>query len=74
MSVNASSDASIQGQAAAPAVDSAGQQRTPLGFIVDEESSIRHFMSLILQGTGIDTMEFATGRISARRGPRVRPT
>ncbi len=35
--------------------------RTPLGFVVDEESSIRHFVSLILQGTGVDTMEFADG-------------
>ncbi len=42
--------------AAAPV---AGLARTPLCFVVDEENSIRHFVSLILQGTGIDTMEFA---------------
>jgi EAL domain-containing protein (putative c-di-GMP-specific phosphodiesterase class I) len=34
---------------------------TPLCFVVDEETSIRHFLSLILQGTGVDTMEFADG-------------
>jgi EAL domain-containing protein (putative c-di-GMP-specific phosphodiesterase class I)/CheY-like chemotaxis protein len=35
--------------------------RTPLCFVIDGESTIRHFVSLILQGTGIDTMEFAEG-------------
>src|SRR3979411_3289995 len=34
-------------------------QRVPLCFVVDEETSIRHFLSLILQGAGIDTQEFA---------------
>ena len=38
-----------------------GHARTALAFVVDEESSIRHFVSLILQGIGIDTMEFADG-------------
>src|SRR5579875_2461763 len=33
----------------------------PLCFVVDEESSIRHFLSLVLHGAGIDTMEFAEG-------------
>src|SRR5579872_5090268 len=33
----------------------------PLCFVVDEESSIRHFVSLILHGAGIDTMEFPDG-------------
>ncbi|MBI4273240.1 MAG: EAL domain-containing response regulator [Rhizobiales bacterium] len=35
--------------------------RTPVCFVVDEESSIRHFVSLIMQGSGIDTEEFADG-------------
>ena len=35
--------------------------RTPLSFVIDEEGSIRHFISLILQGSGVDTMEFADG-------------
>ncbi|MBV6487819.1 MAG: EAL domain-containing response regulator [Pseudorhodoplanes sp.] len=34
---------------------------TPCCFIVDEDSSIRHFLSLIMQGSGIDSEEFADG-------------
>jgi CheY-like chemotaxis protein len=34
----------------------------PLCFVVDEDPSIRHFLSLILHGSGIDTMEFAEGK------------
>jgi EAL domain-containing protein (putative c-di-GMP-specific phosphodiesterase class I) len=45
---------------AAPAPQAPGG--TPLCFVVDEESSIRHFVSLIMQGTGVDTEEFADGR------------
>jgi EAL domain-containing protein (putative c-di-GMP-specific phosphodiesterase class I)/FixJ family two-component response regulator len=37
------------------------ERRTPLCFIVDGEDSIRHFVSLILQGSGVDTMEFPDG-------------
>lgn len=33
----------------------------PLCYVVDEEASIRHFLSLVLHGSGIDTMEFAEG-------------
>jgi EAL domain-containing protein (putative c-di-GMP-specific phosphodiesterase class I)/CheY-like chemotaxis protein len=46
--------------------------RTPLAFVVDEESSIRHFVSLILQGSGVDTMEFADGA-GFRRAKSARP-
>ena len=50
---------------AAPATDVAivphAGRRTPLCFIVDGEGSIRHFVSLILQGSGVDTMEFPDG-------------
>ncbi|MBI3759966.1 MAG: EAL domain-containing response regulator [Deltaproteobacteria bacterium] len=38
-----------------------GRGRTPLAVIVDEESSDRHFVSLIMQGSGVDTIEFADG-------------
>ena len=34
---------------------------TPLCFVVDDESTLRHFVSLILQSSGIDTMEFVDG-------------
>jgi EAL domain-containing protein (putative c-di-GMP-specific phosphodiesterase class I)/FixJ family two-component response regulator len=33
----------------------------PLCYVVDEEASIRHFLSLLLHGSGIDTMEFPDG-------------
>ena len=34
---------------------------TPLCYVVDEEPSIRHFLSLVLHGSGIDTVEFPDG-------------
>jgi EAL domain-containing protein (putative c-di-GMP-specific phosphodiesterase class I)/CheY-like chemotaxis protein len=33
----------------------------PLCYAVDEEASIRHFLSLVLHGSGVDTMEFSDG-------------
>lgn len=33
----------------------------PICYVVDEESSIRHFLSLVLHGAGIDTVEFPDG-------------
>jgi EAL domain-containing protein (putative c-di-GMP-specific phosphodiesterase class I)/CheY-like chemotaxis protein len=42
--------------AAKPAPGSA-----PLCFVVDQEPSMRHFLSLVMHGSGIDTMEFADG-------------
>ena len=38
---------------------------TQLGFIVDSDASIRRFLSLLLQGYGIDTEEFADGHTLA---------
>jgi EAL domain-containing protein (putative c-di-GMP-specific phosphodiesterase class I)/CheY-like chemotaxis protein len=35
--------------------------RVPVCFVVDEEPSIRHFLSLVLHGSGVDTEEFADG-------------
>jgi hypothetical protein len=32
-----------------------------LCYVVDEESSIRQFLSLVLHGSGIDTVEFPDG-------------
>jgi EAL domain-containing protein (putative c-di-GMP-specific phosphodiesterase class I)/CheY-like chemotaxis protein len=50
-------------------------QGTPLAFIVDAESSIRQFISLILQGNGVDTMEFADGaalrKVRSARPPQL---
>ena len=39
-----------------------GKARTPLCFVIDGDGSIRHFLSLILHGAGIDTEEFADGQ------------
>ncbi len=33
----------------------------PLCYVIDDEASIRHFLSLVLHGSGIDTMEFPDG-------------
>src|SRR5215472_3042716 len=33
----------------------------PVCYVVDEESSIRHFLSLVLHGSGVDTVEFPDG-------------
>src|SRR6202034_2501699 len=43
----------------AAAVNSA---RPPLCFVVDGDASIRHFLSLVLHGIGVDTEEFAHGK------------
>jgi EAL domain-containing protein (putative c-di-GMP-specific phosphodiesterase class I) len=43
---------------AAPPLAPAG---APLCYVVDEEASIRHFLSLVLHGSGVDTMEFPDG-------------
>jgi EAL domain-containing protein (putative c-di-GMP-specific phosphodiesterase class I) len=48
------------------------ERRAPLAFIIDEEGSIRQFVSLILQGNGIDTIEFIDGA-SFRSIPIARP-
>jgi EAL domain-containing protein (putative c-di-GMP-specific phosphodiesterase class I) len=45
---------------------------SPLCYVVDEEPSIRHFLSLILHGSGVDTVEFPDGA-SMRKAIEVRP-
>jgi EAL domain-containing protein (putative c-di-GMP-specific phosphodiesterase class I) len=51
--------------AAPPASDTAsamsGEARAPLCYVIDGDGSIRHFLSLILHGAGIDTEEFGDG-------------
>jgi EAL domain-containing protein (putative c-di-GMP-specific phosphodiesterase class I) len=50
------------GAPATAATDSAsGASRAPLCFVLEEEPTIRHFLSLILYGSGVDTEEFADG-------------
>jgi EAL domain-containing protein (putative c-di-GMP-specific phosphodiesterase class I) len=57
------------GDAAAPQT---GPRGTPVCFVVDEDTSVRRFLSLILQGSGVDTMEFTDGG-SFRRARVSRP-
>ncbi len=45
----------------ATAAAATSERRSALAFIIDEESSIRQFVSLILQGSGVDTIEFVDG-------------
>ncbi len=57
-SIAPAADANSATEAAAARPESS-DSRTPVCFVVDEESSIRHFLSLVMQGSGIDTVEFA---------------
>jgi EAL domain-containing protein (putative c-di-GMP-specific phosphodiesterase class I) len=47
--------------------------RVPMCFVVDDDSSIRHFLSLILHGAGVDTEEFADGKAFSRPLPNRLP-
>jgi EAL domain-containing protein (putative c-di-GMP-specific phosphodiesterase class I) len=65
-----------QSPSAAPIVaNEPGGTRTPLCFVIDGDRSIRHFLSLILHGAGIDIQEFADGqglrRALSRRAPEL---
>ena len=44
----------------------------PLCYVVDEEPSIRHFLSLVLHGSGVDTVEFPDGA-TMRKAVETRP-
>ena len=57
---------------AKPSTAAASGRRDALAFIIDEEASIRQFVSLILQGSGIDTVEFGDGA-SFREAAASRP-
>lgn len=46
---------------AAARVAPASDRGAPLCYLVNDEPTIRHFLSLVLHGTGIDTEEFADG-------------
>jgi EAL domain-containing protein (putative c-di-GMP-specific phosphodiesterase class I) len=65
---NESATAEIASPPLAPA-------NAPLAYIVDEEPSIRNFLSLVLHGTGIDAMEFPDGaamrKAAEQRAPNL---
>jgi EAL domain-containing protein (putative c-di-GMP-specific phosphodiesterase class I)/CheY-like chemotaxis protein len=44
----------------------ASSGRVPTCIVVDADASIRHFLSLILHGAGVDTLEFADGKSLAQ--------
>ena len=48
--------------ATAEADASSAEARAPLCFVVDTDASIRHFLSLVLHGSGIDTEELPDGQ------------
>src|ERR1700704_6605982 len=56
-----STGASVNGAPAAGDA-SGGAAPVPVCFGPDDDGSIRHFMSLILHGVGIDTQEFADSK------------
>jgi EAL domain-containing protein (putative c-di-GMP-specific phosphodiesterase class I) len=51
----------IDSSAAAADAPPLAPNHVPLCYVVDDEASIRHFLSLVLHGAGIDTMEFSDG-------------
>lgn len=67
-----SESAAAPAHPATDAAPAAGERRTPLAFVVDGESSIRHFVSLVLQGSGVDTLEFDNSA-ELREARTVRP-
>jgi EAL domain-containing protein (putative c-di-GMP-specific phosphodiesterase class I)/CheY-like chemotaxis protein len=64
-----------QSHAVTEAEAAPSEGRAPLCFVVDTDASIRHFLSLILHGSGIDTEEFPDGHAIrpalARRQPKL---
>ncbi len=61
MSAGSAQPAAIPAIPAPPPDVTRGGDRTPLCFIIDSDASIRHFLSLIMHGAGVDTVEFADG-------------
>jgi EAL domain-containing protein (putative c-di-GMP-specific phosphodiesterase class I)/CheY-like chemotaxis protein len=59
--------------AASDATSSSSERRTPFAIIIDGESSIRQFISLMLQGNGVNTVEFANGAAFRKAQPARSP-
>jgi EAL domain-containing protein (putative c-di-GMP-specific phosphodiesterase class I) len=74
MSAKPAQSSTVAAPAPRPTRAAAGSEaRAPLCFVIDSDASIRHFLSLILHGAGIDTVELAGGEdlrsALARRAP-----
>jgi EAL domain-containing protein (putative c-di-GMP-specific phosphodiesterase class I) len=54
----ATSDTERRPAVEAPPIAPAG---APICYVIDDDASIRHFLSLVLHGAGIDTIEFPDG-------------
>lgn len=65
----ASADETTNGASQGPGSD----RRVPVCYIVDEDGGIRHFLSLILHGAGLDSEELADGKALAQAFARDNP-
>ncbi len=50
------------GMSTLPDAGEADGARVPVCFVIDDDGAIRHFLSLVLHGAGVDTEEFADGK------------
>jgi EAL domain-containing protein (putative c-di-GMP-specific phosphodiesterase class I)/CheY-like chemotaxis protein len=67
-------DRTAAGEQAGGTPNASGSRvRVPICFVVDEDGSIRHFLSLILHGAGVDTQEFADGKSFAQAIAKSNP-
>jgi EAL domain-containing protein (putative c-di-GMP-specific phosphodiesterase class I) len=75
MSAKTAPPTSAASGSAPRADENPGKASVPLCFVVDGDASIRHFLSLVLHGAGVDTEEFADGATFraavARRAPEL---
>jgi CheY-like chemotaxis protein len=71
-SSTATASAGTAQSAAGGVTPAANERRAPLVIVIDEDNSIRQFISLMLQGRGIDTIEFPDGA-SFRKARLTRP-
>jgi EAL domain-containing protein (putative c-di-GMP-specific phosphodiesterase class I)/CheY-like chemotaxis protein len=54
-------------------VDNRADAGMPLCFVIDPDASVRHFLSLILHGAGVDTQEFVDGTAMTHALSQRRP-
>jgi EAL domain-containing protein (putative c-di-GMP-specific phosphodiesterase class I) len=71
-----SAQSSTVAAAEPPKTEAPGAEaHAPLCFVIDTDASIRHFLSLVLHGAGIDTEEFADSQAMraalGRRAPKL---
>jgi EAL domain-containing protein (putative c-di-GMP-specific phosphodiesterase class I)/CheY-like chemotaxis protein len=67
------SDSTDMAAAARAATPVAGGRRSPLAVVIDADNTIRQFISLKLQGSGINTIEFPDGKAFRKAQPARSP-